>query len=99
MLGGRPTSRVTRSIDCTAAPRETLGGRLKDTVTAGNWPWWLTASAVARCSIVASVERGTWPPADDRKETRPRTDGSIRNSGSTSSTTRYWFSCVKTDEI
>ncbi len=67
MLGGMPSSRVTRSIEVTAAPSETLGARLNETVTAGNWPWWLTASVVARCSIVARVESGTWPPPDERR--------------------------------
>ena len=67
MLAGRPSSRVTRSMDFTAAPSDTPGARLKETVTAGNWPWWLTASAAACCSMLASVDSGTWPQAADRR--------------------------------
>src|SRR5207245_10037551 len=94
MLTGSPISRCTRSMAVTAAPSETPGARLNDTVTAGNWPWWLIASAVARSSIAAMVESGTWPPAADFRYTRVSLDGSTRNSGDTSRTTRYWLGWV-----
>ena len=51
----------------TAAPSDTPGARLKETVTAGNWPWWLTRSGVARSSMVVKVESGTCPPPAARR--------------------------------
>src|SRR5439155_553662 len=56
MLGGRPMSRAARSIAATAWPSATPGARLKDSVTAGNWPWWLTASA-ARVAGIRGLDR------------------------------------------
>src|SRR5580704_9068294 len=49
----------TLSIAVMALPRAALGARLKETVTAGNCPWWLMDSAsVARWKWV-NVLRGT----------------------------------------
>jgi hypothetical protein len=39
---------------------------LNDTVTAGNWSWWLTTSGALVTSAVASAEIGTLPPAPVR---------------------------------
>src|ERR1044071_2138553 len=36
---GRPRSCRALSMACTASPRATPGARLKERVTAGNWPW------------------------------------------------------------
>ena len=38
-------SACTFSIDAMASPRAAFGARLNDTVMAGNWPWWVMASA------------------------------------------------------
>ncbi len=46
MVDGSPIRRVAASIAVTALPSETPGARLNDTVTAGNWLWWFTASNV-----------------------------------------------------
>src|ERR1700688_3541008 len=41
MLAGMPKSCVIFLIRSTAAPSEAPGARLKETVTTGNWLWWL----------------------------------------------------------
>src|SRR2546421_12192278 len=61
MLAGRPISRVTRSMDVTASPSETPGARLKETVAAGNWPWWLTRRGALTCSMRVKALRGMTP--------------------------------------
>src|SRR5438067_1193077 len=40
----------------TACPSDTSGARLKDSVTAGNWPWWFTDSDVARRPLQQLLE-------------------------------------------
>src|SRR3984957_190626 len=42
-LAGMPSSWVTCLIRSTAAPSDAPGARLKDSVTTGNWLWWLMA--------------------------------------------------------
>ena len=44
----------------TASPSDTPGARLNDSVTAGNCPWWLTASGV--------VDRPKWANARKRHQ-------------------------------
>ncbi len=41
MLAGMPSSWVTCLICSTAAPSDAPGARLKESVTTGNWLWWL----------------------------------------------------------
>src|SRR5262244_208857 len=41
MLAGMPRSLVTCLICWTAAPSDAPGDRLKESVTTGNWLWWL----------------------------------------------------------
>ncbi len=56
MLGGIPIS-ATAAVDRAAPlrPANSRPPRLKETVTAGNWPWWLIASGpVARSRSVQS---------------------------------------------
>src|ERR1700678_697604 len=42
-----------------AWPSEALSDRLKETVTAGNWPWWLIDSDSVPGSIWVKAPRGT----------------------------------------
>src|SRR5579864_3560354 len=42
-LAGIPRSFVMSLICCTAAPRDAPGARLNESVTTGNWLWWLIA--------------------------------------------------------
>ena len=43
----------------TASPSETPGARLKESVTTGNWPWWLTASGAVPVSMRVKALSGT----------------------------------------
>ena len=109
--GGRLISRAAPLMASTASPREAPGARLNEIVTAGNCPWWAMTSGAARSCTLATVASGTCaePPAVelgappalglDRRYTPPSAAGAARNSSFTSSTTRYWLSCVKTVEI
>src|ERR1039458_585568 len=45
-----------------ASPREAPGARLKESVTTGNCPWWLTARGVLVDCIFTKVESGTGAP-------------------------------------
>ncbi len=42
-----------------ASPSEALGARLKETVTEGNWPWWLIDSDSVPGSMWANAVKGT----------------------------------------
>ena len=46
MVGGKLMARCALLIASVAWPKDTLGARLNDNVTAGYWPWWLTAKGV-----------------------------------------------------
>ena len=48
----------------TASPSATPGARLKDSVTAGKKPWWLTASGVVLAAKRVMALSGTWPVGD-----------------------------------
>ena len=50
MLAGMPICFCACSIALTASPSEDAGRELKESVTAGNWPWWLTISGVVPAS-------------------------------------------------
>jgi hypothetical protein len=39
---------------------------LNESVTAGNWPWWFTASVVVEGVYRLNVDSGTGAPADVR---------------------------------
>ena len=48
----------------TASPSERPGARLKDSVTEGNWSWWLIVSGATELSLRVKAESGTiWPEA------------------------------------
>ena len=47
---------------CTAAPSDTPGAVLNDSVAAGSWPTWFTARAVLRSSMRATDASGTGAP-------------------------------------
>jgi hypothetical protein len=59
-------SRACRVISATAGPRATPGLRLKEIVTAGIWPWWLTVSGPTVGTRRATESRGTSCPDADR---------------------------------
>ena len=47
----------------TAWPSAVPGARLKETVTAGNWPWWLMVSGATLLLNLATVLIGTCAPS------------------------------------
>ena len=60
---GAPICCMALSMAVTAWPSAVPGARLKESVTAGNWPWWFTASGeTCVVPIFTKVESGTaWP--------------------------------------
>ena len=50
------------SIASTASPSAYRGARLKDSVTDGNWPWWLMVSGATFSVKRATALSGTWTP-------------------------------------
>src|ERR1700749_261404 len=46
-------------MSSSAWPSEALGARLNETVTEGNWPWWLIDSDSVPISIFENALRGT----------------------------------------
>src|ERR1700741_3378928 len=62
MLRGIPISRRACSMAAVASPREPFGARLKEIVTAGNWPWCVTARGALRVSKWLNVLSGTAAP-------------------------------------
>src|ERR1700733_13909990 len=54
-------SSFTRFTAFTASPNEPPGARLKDRVTTGNCPWWLTVMGALVISRCVKVLSGTWP--------------------------------------
>ena len=50
-------------ICATASLSAAPGARLKDSVTAGNWPWWLMVSGATVSVKRATVLSGTCTPA------------------------------------
>ena len=57
---------MASSTALTASPRATPGARLNESVTAGNWPWWFTASVVVEGAYRLNADSGTGAPADVR---------------------------------
>ena len=77
-----------------ASPSATPGARLNESVTAGNWLWWFTASAAVVGANRAIAPSGTSGPPRDGMYTAFSVSGLCQNRGATSITTWYWFSCV-----
>ncbi len=50
------------SIRVTASPSALPSGRLNESVTAGNCPWWLTLSGAVETSYLATAPSGTRAP-------------------------------------
>src|SRR5580658_5885242 len=46
----------------TASPRDASGGRLKESVITGNWPWWFTVIGALDITRCVKALSGTWPP-------------------------------------
>ena len=60
-------SRATALDLVTASPSEVPGLRLKETVTAGSWPMWLTVSGPTdRSSRLDATRAGTRAPLAER---------------------------------
>src|SRR2546426_10557201 len=91
MEAGRPISRSAVWMARTAWPRETPGARLKESVTAGNWPWGLMARAGGPVSKWLKAESGTWAPVADLTEMALRASGACWDWGATPRTTWYWL--------
>src|ERR1700690_2881714 len=62
MLGGSPTCSLARFTAFTASPSAAPGARLNESVTTGNWPWWLMVIGDALVSTWAKAASGIWPP-------------------------------------
>ena len=62
MLIGIFMSFCTCSIAFVASPSEALGARLKEIVTTGNCPWWLTDNGAVRDSQCVKALSGTAAP-------------------------------------
>ena len=60
---GRPMPLKALSMATVASESETLGGRLKETVVAANWLWWLTDKGVLVALQWAKADRGVGSPA------------------------------------
>src|ERR1700678_1877752 len=45
----------------TASPRDASGGRLKESVITGNWPWWFTVIGALDITRCVKALSGTWP--------------------------------------
>src|SRR3954470_12696621 len=87
--------RVSASlIASTAWPRATPGGRLKEIVTDGNWPEWLTVRGAVEVSYRVNEDSGTRLASAALTYTSRSPVGFCQSCGSTSSTTWYWFSDV-----
>src|SRR5215469_14632333 len=65
-VGGTLREVSSAWILSTAWPRETPGARLKERVTAGNWPSWLTESGSTLGVKWASALSSTWAPVGPR---------------------------------
>src|SRR5205085_682818 len=75
----------------TAAPRETPGGRLNDSVTDGNCPLWFTLNGPTSLDADATDVSGTSVPVCERKYSNWRAEGSRWYSGNSSIMTQYWL--------
>jgi len=95
---GNSSAAAAISIALTASPSEAPSPRLKEIVTAGNWPTWLMSNAVGRSVTRATLESGTGRPERVRTKMPPSAPGPVVSRGSTSSTTRYWLVCVNNVE-
>src|ERR1700738_1039660 len=62
MLKGIPMSRCACSMAFVASPSEPFRARLKEIVTAGNWPWCVTARGALWVSKWLNVLSGTAAP-------------------------------------
>src|SRR5215472_15772377 len=68
MLAGSPAASLARFTASTAAPSDEPGARLKESVTTGNWPWWLTVIGADWKSTWVNAESGTCPPVGNTVE-------------------------------
>jgi hypothetical protein len=75
------------------------GARLNDTVAAGNWPTWLTASGRPLFDARHRRQRHLPPPVPTARRAAKSPPGPCWNCGCTSSTTRYWLDWVKMVEM
>ena len=62
IVGGTSSSPRSRWISATASLSAAPGAKLKDSVTAGNWPWWLMVSGATVLVKRATVLSGTCTP-------------------------------------
>ena len=69
------SGRLTRSTAATPSLRATPGRRLYEMVTAGNCPSWFTAMGPTPGLILATVDRGTSSPLEERTYRRVRASG------------------------
>ena len=65
-VGGMRNSAITALTLSIAWLSDKPGLRLKDSVTAGNCPWWLTVSGLTPLLIRATADNGTSAPAFER---------------------------------
>src|SRR5450755_4877599 len=64
MVAGKRICNCVCSISLVASPSAAPGARLNDIVTAGNCPWWATASDVLVGPKCANADKGTCAPVE-----------------------------------
>src|SRR3974390_1486540 len=89
IVPGMRRSRCASSMARVASPSDPPGFKLKEMVTAGNCPWWATASDVVEGPKWANDDNGTWAPEPGMTYTVCSASGVNWYFGSTSSTTQY----------
>src|SRR5512134_2383964 len=98
MDAGR-VARATLSTAETASPRANPGRRLNERVTEGSWPRWFTSSGPRPGDSLATADRGTSAPEEERTYSRESADGSSWNRGNSSRMTLYVLLGAKMVEI
>ncbi len=92
-LGSRV--RVSRVISSRAGPSTTPVLRLKEMVTAGNWPAWFTDNGPTSWRWRVTACSGTSLPWSERTSTKASVEGSVWYRGSSSMITLYWSLAAK----
>src|SRR5258708_27770308 len=84
---GLPSSASIWWMALTAWPMEVPGVRLKDSVTEGNWPWWLMTIGATLLTVSTRVRSGTCWPVEELTYRSFSASGPDWNFGWTSRTT------------
>src|SRR5258705_13482111 len=75
IVAGIRNSRIPSLTPFAASPSEKPGRKLKEIVTAGSWPKWLTLNGPTERFMLTPASRGTSDPLDDRMYNLERASG------------------------